>query len=79
MVEVLLRGMAKSKSTFAGAFQELEAITQWFERDDVDLEEGIAKFERGMQLASDLRERLKSAEVKIEQIRKRFDSGNEDV
>lgn len=66
--------MTKPKQSFAKAFQELEEITRWFERDDVDLEEGIAKFERGMILASELRERLKSAEVKIEQIRKRFDA-----
>lgn len=72
-----IRMPAKPKATFAKAFQELEAITQWFERDDVDLEEGIAKFERGMHLASDLRERLQSAEVKIEQIRKRFDGVGE--
>jgi len=67
----------KTKQSFARAFQELEEITKWFERDDVDLEEGITKFERGMILASELRERLKSAEVKIEQIRKRFDAGAE--
>lgn len=64
--------MAKTKASFAKQFAELEAITTWFERDDIDLEEGITKFERGMQLANDLRERLKSAEVKIEEIRKKF-------
>ena len=62
----------QKKLSFAKQFAELEAITAWFERDGVDLEEGIVKFERGMQLASDLRERLKSAEVKIEEIRKKF-------
>lgn len=68
--------MAKSKTSFATQFVELEAITTWFERDNVDLEEGIAKFERGMQLAGELRERLRTAEVKIEEIRKKF-SGSE--
>ena len=67
----------KTKPSFARAFQELGESTKWFERDDVDLEEGITKFERGMMLANELRERLKSAEVKIEQIRKRFDAGAE--
>jgi len=65
--------VTKAKQSFAKSFQELEDIAAWFEGNDVDLEEGLKKFERGMQLASDLRERLKSAEVKIEQIRKKFD------
>jgi exodeoxyribonuclease VII small subunit len=64
--------MAKSKLSFAKQFAELEEITRWFERDDVDLEEGIAKFERGMQLAKELKERLRTAEVKIEEVRKKF-------
>lgn len=70
-----MRMAPKAKQPFATSFQELEEIAAWFERNDVDLEEGLKKFERGMQLASDLRERLKAAEVKIEQIRKRFDVG----
>ena len=64
--------MPTKKVVFAKAFEELESITRWFERDDVDLEEGIEKFERGMVLASDLRQRLQSAEVKIEAIRAKF-------
>lgn len=70
--------MAKSKTSFATQFAELEAITTWFERDNVDLEEGISKFERGMQLAKELRERLRGAEVKIEEIRKKFKSTNDE-
>ncbi len=66
----------KTKLPFSKAFAELEAITQWFERDDVDLEEGLQKFERGMVLAEDLRMRLADAEVKIEAIRKKFTHGD---
>lgn len=72
-------GTPKRRSTetgvpFAKAFAELEAITAWFERDDVDLGEGVRKFERGMALAAELRERLRTAEVKIAEIQKRFDA-----
>ena len=63
---------SKSKQSFAKSFEELEEITQWFERDNVDLEEGITKFERGMTLAKDLRVRLQSAEVKIAEIKEKF-------
>lgn len=66
--------MTQKKSvSFAKAFDELEAITRWFERGETqDLEEGIAKFERGMALAAELRERLAKAEVKIEEVKKKF-------
>lgn len=63
---------SKSKQSFAKAFEELEAITQWFERDHIDLEEGITKFERGMVLTKELRARLQSAEVKIAEIKEKF-------
>lgn len=55
-------------------FAELEAITTWFERNDIDLEEGLKKYERGMALAKQLRERLRLAEVEIEEIKKRYDA-----
>ncbi|MFH1430268.1 MAG: exodeoxyribonuclease VII small subunit [Candidatus Uhrbacteria bacterium] len=64
------------KQSFAKQFAELEAITAWFEREDVDLEEGIERFERGMVLAKELKVRLCDAEVKIEQIRKQFDESD---
>lgn len=58
----------KKEQSFADAFAELEAITQWFERDDVDIEEGLLKFERGMVLAKSLRKRLEDAEVRMKKI-----------
>lgn len=64
---------AQKKSSFAKLFVELEAITAWFESDSIDLEEGLEKFERGMVIAKELRERLQSVEVRIEEVRKKFD------
>ncbi|MBI2483423.1 exodeoxyribonuclease VII small subunit [Candidatus Uhrbacteria bacterium] len=64
--------MTKRKTTFAEAFGELEAIARWFERDAVDIEEGLEKFERGMALAKELRQRLTDAEVRIQKIEERF-------
>lgn len=55
----------KSRASFAKQFAELEAIAAWFEGDAIDLEEGLAKFERGMALAQELRARLAEAEVTI--------------
>ncbi len=60
------------KFNFGLAFSELEKITEWFERGDVELEEGLKKFERGLELASKLKERLKEVENKVVEIKAKF-------
>jgi exodeoxyribonuclease VII small subunit len=57
---------------FEKALKELEAITAWFENTDVDLDLGLAKFERGMELAGELKMHLASVENRVEKIRQRF-------
>ena len=44
-----------SKADFGSQLKELEAITMWFESDEVDLNEALNKFERGMELADGLK------------------------
>lgn len=60
------------KTNFAEAFKELEDIVQWFETLEVDLEEGLKKFERGLELAKRCRSRLKEVENKVVQIKAKF-------
>ena len=50
------------KLNFAESLKELEDIAEWFERDEVDLEEGLKKFERGLELAQVLKKRLTEVE-----------------
>ncbi len=57
---------------FEKSLKELEEITGWFESPDVDLDAGLAKFERGMELASELKSHLASVENRVEKIRERF-------
>jgi len=57
---------------FEKALSELEEITTWFESSDVDLDAGLVKFERGMELASQLKNHLASVENRVEKIRERF-------
>jgi exodeoxyribonuclease VII small subunit len=66
--------MAKEskKTNFAEAFNELEEIVRWFESSEVDLEEGLKKFERGLELAQKCRGRLKEVENKVTQIKAKF-------
>lgn len=58
---------------FRQAYQELEEIVAWFEGEDLDLDESLAKFERGLELASACQARLKLAENRVTEIRERFD------
>lgn len=57
---------------FEKALAELEEITTWFESSDVDLDAGLAKFERGMELAAELKTHLASVENRVEKIRQKF-------
>lgn len=64
--------MATKKITFAEAFAELEAITEWFETQNVDLDEGVKKFERGLELAKMLKDKLADVENTVVTLKKKF-------
>lgn len=57
---------------FEKALKELEDITTWFESTDVDLDQGLDKFERGMELTSQLKAHLVTVENRVEKIKQRF-------
>jgi exodeoxyribonuclease VII small subunit len=59
---------------FEAAMKELEEITAWFERSDVDLDQSLAKFERGLELSSSLKDYLQTVENKVEKIKQKFDN-----
>jgi exodeoxyribonuclease VII small subunit len=56
------------KLSFEAALKELEAIVQRLEQGQVDLEESIAVYSRGVQLKRHCENKLKAAEQKIEKI-----------
>ncbi len=63
----------KKKINFAKSFEELEKITEWFESEEaLDLEKGLKKFERGLELASELKTLLSEVENKVNEIKKKF-------
>lgn len=64
--------MSEHKFQFDEAMKELEAITTWFESADVNLDQGLVKFERGMELAAQLKEHLASVENRVEKIKAKF-------
>lgn len=53
-------------------FKELEDISAWFERGETDLDQGLQKFERAMEIADALKKRLATAENKVKEIKKKF-------
>lgn len=58
----------------AKSFQELEETAAWFEQGDADVDKGLAKFERAMEIADALKKRLAEAENKVKDIKKKYDS-----
>ncbi len=64
--------MSTKKTSFSSAFEELEAITEWFETQEIDLDEGIKKFERGLELAKQLKEKLADVENTVITLKKKF-------
>jgi len=62
-----------SKINFAKSYNDLQKLVEWFEKGDVDLEEGIKKFEEGMKLVNELKKYLNTVENKVKQIKMRFE------
>ncbi len=61
------------QQSFADAYEELQRITDELEGESVDLDAAIEKFERGLALSKFLKTKLRSAEQRVEKIRRRFD------
>ena len=70
------RGMKKdTKEIDMGkGFEELENIATWFESGETDLDQGLQKFERALEIASTLKKKLSVAENKIKEIKKKYES-----
>jgi exodeoxyribonuclease VII small subunit len=66
MVETKIKPV--DKMSFEEALAELEGIVRQLETGDVELEKSIAIYERGAALKAHCEARLKSAELKVEQI-----------
>lgn len=63
----------KTEISLQQQIDELEQLINWFEQDDIDLEQAIAKFEEGSRLAEAIKQRLGGLENKITVLKERFD------
>lgn len=61
----------KSKS-LRQLLDEFEAIVEWFDQDDLDIDQAISKFEEGSKLAEDIKHQLSNAKNKIEIVKADF-------
>ncbi|MSU75195.1 MAG: exodeoxyribonuclease VII small subunit [Candidatus Magasanikbacteria bacterium] len=57
------------KFNFAKSYAELEKISAWFERENIDLEEGIEKLEEGTKLVGEIKKYLNTVENKIKSLK----------
>ncbi len=64
--------MTTKSFNFTKGYEELEKIVADFESRELDLEKDIPQFERGLELAQKLQERLKEIENKVVEIEKKF-------
>jgi len=62
-----------NKADFSKSFEELEQITEWFEKGEANLDEGLKKFERGLELAKICKNKLSEVENKITELKKKFE------
>lgn len=63
---------SKEKFNFTDAYEELEKINEWFQEKDIDLDEGLKKYKKGLELIKNCRKRLKEAENQFHDIKKEF-------
>lgn len=64
---------AKNDSSIQQKMKQLEELVEWFESDDVDIDEALKNYEKAMKLASELEQDIKSAKNKFTKIKKSFD------
>lgn len=62
---------AEKKFNFSKSYAELQKIVEWFEKDKIDLEEGIGKFEEGVLVMKELKKYLDEMENKVKEIKEK--------
>lgn len=65
------------KIDFSEAIKELEEINGWFQEEEINLDEGLTKFRRGLDLIKQCKERLKQVENEFIEINKEYGTKEE--
>lgn len=64
---------SKKPKTYQQMADELNGLIDWFESDDVNLDDAVDKYEEAMMLLEQMENYLKSAENKVNKIAAKFD------
>jgi len=64
--------MSEEKFNFTKAYEEIEGINDWFQGENIDLDQALQKYERGLELINKCKKRLSEAENKFEEIKKKY-------
>lgn len=62
-----------SKLTLNELINKLQAINNWFNNSDLDIDQAISKFDESVAIASEIKARLASTETRINQIKLKMD------
>lgn len=62
-----------TKPSFSQQLDELERIIDQFEAEDIELDESVAAFEKGLKLLESLKNQLEETENKVVLIKKKFE------
>lgn len=65
-----------SSASLKDLMARLNEIIGWFGGEDIDLEQATAKYDEGMMLVEQIKERLTQTESRINQIMLQYDSQN---
>ena len=65
-----------SSASLKDLMARLNEIVGWFGGEDIDLEQATAKYDEGMALVEQIKERLAQTENRINQIMLQYDSQN---
>ena len=67
----------KESFNFKETFKELEDINQWFQGEDIDLDQGLKKFKKGINLIKSAKKHLQKVENEFEEIKKDLEQEQE--
>lgn len=69
--------MSEKNKSISKQLTELDQLIAWFDQEDFDLDEALKKFDEGVKLADEVKERLSTLENKITILKQRFDRPDE--
>lgn len=69
--------MSEKNKPISKQLTELDQLIAWFDQEDFDLDEALKKFDEGVKLADEVKERLSTLENKITILKQRFDRSDE--